>query len=257
MLQVPIPASTAFAPEIVHTPSVLEMNVTVRPALEVAESGTLVALKFCVPGPVKEIVCVVLATVSVKACAAFGGVPLVNGAAQGITLGYAATTSFLTKGWTAAAALRLNKGDVFTMAGCVRVHPETKVSTGVLQQFVITAAAVSGATSISISPAIVVTGAGQNVTASPTNAGALVFAGTLSTATGQTLAYHKDAFTFATADLILPDGVEFAARKMQDGISLRIVRQYDISNDKMPCRIDVLYGYKTIRPQLACRLAAN
>jgi len=44
---------------------------------------------------------------------------------------------------------------------------------------------------------------------------------------------------------------------VQDGISLRLVRQYDINNDLFPCRFDILYGYKTIRPQLAVRLAAN
>jgi hypothetical protein len=71
------------------------------------------------------------------------------------------------------------------------------------------------------------------------------------------LTYHKNAFAFATADLVLPRGVDFAAREVLDGVSMRIVRQYDITQDKFPCRIDVLYGYKTVRPQLACRLANN
>jgi hypothetical protein len=68
------------------------------------------------------------------------------------------------------------------------------------------------------------------------------------------LAYHKDFATFATADLLLPQGVDMAARAVHNGISLRIVRQYDINNDRMPCRIDVLYGYGVIRPQMACRM---
>jgi len=148
-------------------------------------------------------------------------------------------------------------GDVFTLAGCFRVHPETKVSTGILQQFVATAVMASAGTSLSISPSIVTSGATQNVSASPTNAGAVTFAGTLSTASGLSLAYHKDAFTFATADLIMPQGVDMAARKVMDGVSMRLVRAYDINNDKMPCRFDVLYGYQAIRPQLAVRLAAN
>jgi hypothetical protein len=67
--------------------------------------------------------------------------------------------------------------------------------------------------------------------------------------------YHKDAFTFATADLVMPKGVDFAAREVYDGISMRVVRQYDINNDQFPCRLDVLYGYKTLRAQLATRLA--
>lgn len=149
------------------------------------------------------------------------------------------------------------KGDVFTLAGVYRVHPETKVSTGVLQQFVITAAAASGATSITISPSISITGPTQNVSAAPANSASLTFAGTISTASGLSLAYHRDAFAFASADLLLPEGVHFAARKVLEGISMRIVRAYDINSDRLPCRLDVLYGYKTIRPQLAVRLAAN
>ena len=71
------------------------------------------------------------------------------------------------------------------------------------------------------------------------------------------MAYHKDAFAFATADLLKPKGVDFVAREVMDGISMRIVRDYDISNDKFPCRIDVLYGFKAIRPELACRIGMN
>ena len=81
--------------------------------------------------------------------------------------------------------------------------------------------------------------------------------GTASTAVGTSMMYHKNAFTFATADLVMPKGVDFAARVVQDGISLRIVRNYDITNDKFPCRIDLLYGFKTIRAQLAARQHNN
>lgn len=150
-----------------------------------------------------------------------------------------------------------NKGDVFTIAGVNRVHPETKADTGALQQFVVTAAYAGGGGTVSISPSIVTTGALQNVTGSPANAAAITFAGTASTASGVSLAYHRDAFTFATADLMMPEGVHFAARKVVDGLSMRIWRQADINTNRIPCRIDVLYGFKTIRPQLAVRLAAN
>ncbi len=71
------------------------------------------------------------------------------------------------------------------------------------------------------------------------------------------LAYHKDAFVFATADLVMPKGVDFAAREVMDGISMRIIRDYSISADTFPTRIDVLYGYKTVRPELACRIQMN
>lgn len=148
-------------------------------------------------------------------------------------------------------------GDVITFAGCFSVHPETKVSTGVLQQFVVTAAYAGGAGNIAISPAIVTSGATQNVSASPTNGGAVTKVGGASAVYRPSLFYHKDAFTFATADLVMPKGVDMAARAVQDGISLRIVRQYDINNDRFPVRIDVLYGYLAMRPQLACRVLSN
>lgn len=146
-------------------------------------------------------------------------------------------------------------GDVFTIAGVFSVHPETKVSTGVLQQFVVVT---GGTTSQVVSPTPVTSGATQNVTIVGAGAGkAVVFAGTASTAVGTSLLFQKEAFAFATADLLMPKGVDFAAREVMDGVSMRIVRQYDISNDKFPTRLDVLYGYKTIRPQLAARFHNN
>ena len=152
------------------------------------------------------------------------------------------------------------RGEVFTIGGVFRVHPETKAVLGALQQFVVTnlGGYVGGAGSVSISPSIVLAGPLQNVAIPVTNAAAaMAFAGAISTNHGISLAYHKSAFAFATADMIMPKGVDFAAREVFDGVSMRIVRQYDINNDKFPCRLDVLYGFKTLRPQLACRLANN
>lgn len=152
----------------------------------------------------------------------------------------------------------INKGDVFTIGNVFRVHPETKVSTGVLHQFAAAADALSGATTLTITPSIILGGAKQNCTIPTTSAtAAITWAGTASTAHGISLAYQKGAFALATADLIMPTGVDFAAREVMDGISIRIVRQYDINNDIFPCRLDVLYGYKTLRAQLAARLANN
>lgn len=155
-------------------------------------------------------------------------------------------------GANAAAA-----GDVFTIAGVFRVHPETKVSTGILQQFVVTAAYAGGAGTISIAPAITATGPYQNVSNGAADNQAITFVGTASATTQQSVVYHKDAFAFATADLPLPDGVHFAGRKVQEGISMRVVRAYDINNDQFPCRIEVLYGYRAIRPEIACRILSN
>lgn len=155
-------------------------------------------------------------------------------------------------------ATTFKKGDVFTVAGCNRVHPETKADTGVLQQFVVTADYAGGAGSLQFAPAIYTSGGSQNVTAGGLpNGAALTKVGAASTVYKPSLAYHRDAFTFATADLVMPQGVDFAAREVYDGLSMRIVRQYAISTDTMPCRIDILYGYKTLRAQLAARILSN
>ncbi len=149
-------------------------------------------------------------------------------------------------------------GDVVTFAGCNAVHPETKTSTGALKQFVITANSGANATTLAISPAIVTSGPTQNCSASPTTTGAVSKIGAgASELLNSSMVYHKDAFAIAFADLLMPKGVDFAAREQYDGISMRIVRQYDVVNDKLPCRVDVLYGYKAIRPELACRLHAD
>ena len=148
-------------------------------------------------------------------------------------------------------------GDVFTVANCFRVHPETKVSTGELQQFVVTEAAAS--TTIKFAPAVYTSGPYQNVTSGGMpNSAALVKVGAGASETlDSSMVYHRDAFAFATADLVMPKGVDFAARETYDGISMRVVRQYDINSDRFPCRLDILYGYKAIRPQLAVRVHNN
>ena len=179
-----------------------------------------------------------------------GGTPLVNGASQ-------TGSSLVTDGWTAGNTI--TKGTVFTIAGVYMVHPETKVSTGKLQQFVVTADVTvdgSGNATLSISPSITTSGAYQTVSGSPADNAAITVVGSASTSYAQNMAYHRDAFAFVSADLVMPKGVDFAAREVYDGISLRIVRQYDINNDKFPCRIDVFYGYKAVRAQLACRITA-
>ncbi|HEY5723146.1 MAG TPA: P22 phage major capsid protein family protein [Allosphingosinicella sp.] len=149
----------------------------------------------------------------------------------------------------------IKKGEIVTFAGVNSVHPETKADSGVLQQFVVTADYAGGAGDLSVSPAFISTGPTQNVSALPADNAAISIAGTASTNYGQSLLFHPDAFGFATADLVMPSGVDFARREVLDGVSMRVVRQYDINTDRFPTRIDVLYGFKTLRPQLACRLA--
>ena len=149
------------------------------------------------------------------------------------------------------------KGDVFTVAGVNRVHPETKADTGNLQQFTCTTSIAASATTITFTPEIVATGARQNVTNGAANNQALTKVGGASAAHDISLAYRKDAFAFVTADLKMPSGVDFAAREVMDGISMRIVSDYDINSDTFPTRIDVLYGYKTLRASQAVRFANN
>lgn len=170
----------------------------------------------------------------------------VNGANQtGATLTVdGGTTTFLA-------------GDVITL-GINAVHPETKVDTGKLQQFVITDNSGASATSLSISPSITTSGARQNVTGSPADNAAVTKIGAGNgEKLNSSLAYHEDAFTFVTADLVMPRGTDMASRQVLEGVSMRLVRDFDIKNDEFPVRFDVLYGFKTLRPQLACRIHAD
>jgi len=157
-----------------------------------------------------------------------------------------------------SGAVTFKVGDVFTVAGVYAVNPQTRESTGSLQQFTVTAdnEATNGSwNSIAVSPAMYTAGqALATISAFPANNAVVTVVGTASAQYAQNLVYHKDAISFATADLLLPQGVDMASRQVHNGISLRIVRQYDINSDKMPCRIDVLYGYDVIRPEMACRV---
>ena len=150
----------------------------------------------------------------------------------------------------------IKAGDVFTISACNAVNPQTRETTGSLFQFVALADATasSGTWTVTVAAMYSAAHALATMDALPATGGVVTFVGTASTAYAQNLVYHKDAITFATADLLLPQGVDMAARAVHNGISLRVVRQYDINNDRMPCRIDVLYGFSTIRPQMACRI---
>jgi hypothetical protein len=155
-------------------------------------------------------------------------------------------------------ALTIKAGDVFTVAGCFSVNPQTRESTGSLQQFVVVADVTSsagGAATVTVSPAMYTsTHALATIDSFPANGAVTTFIGAANSQYPQNLVYHKDAITFATADLLMPQGVDMASRQVHNGISMRIVRQYDINNDRLPCRIDVLYGYSVIRPQMGVRL---
>lgn len=186
----------------------------------------------------------------------FAGTPVVSGTQT-------AGSSLVTSGWTASSAI-LKQGDVFTIGtlssnGVFGVHKETRQQFGYLQQFVVTADVSSdgsGNATIPISPAMTVTGPYQTIGALPVNTATITPAGTASTAYGVNLAFHKDAFAFATADLedVSQYGA-WGAREVYDGISMRVARQYAIGTDTVPTRIDVLYGFVATYPELACRVA--
>ena len=179
-------------------------------------------------------------------------------AATGSTSAAVTTEGATTIAITGAGnGLTVKAGDVFTVNGCFAVNPQTRESTGSLFQFVALANVTLGASgegNITVAPIYSAGHALATVNSLPANSQAVVFVGAGGTQYAQNLVYHKDAITFATADLLMPQGVDMASRAVHNGISLRVVRQYDINNDRMPCRIDVLYGYSTIRPQMACRL---
>ena len=181
---------------------------------------------------------------------AYGGTPVVNGAGQ-------TGSSLVTGGWTASVSGLLNIGDVFTIAGVFAVNPRSKVSTGQLQNFTVTATASSsggGAATLSIYPAIVTTGAYQTVSASPANNATITVKGTASTQYAQNIAFTKDCFGLVCVPLELPEGVDFKARETFKNISMRIIRAYDINNDVFPTRMDILYGTTTFYPELGVRL---
>jgi hypothetical protein len=183
------------------------------------------------------------------------------------TTGTAAkTTGYLSNGATqSGATITVDTGtttfligDVITFAGVFRVHPETKVSTGVLQQFVVTANSGSSATSLAISPSVVATGAKQNVSNTIADNSAIVKVGAgASELLNGSLAFYRDAFAFVTADLPMPNGTDMASSSTYDGVTVSLVRDFDIATRDFKTRLDVLYGFAAIRPQLACRIHAD
>lgn len=152
----------------------------------------------------------------------------------------------------------LTIGTVFTLAGVNSVNPQSRTDTGSLQQFVVTAAAAASATSVSISPAIVTTGAFQNVTASPANSATITILGAASASYDTNIMYHKDAFTLAMVPMHEPmAGTGAKVTQMSDdGFTVKVTQFYDGVNDNNLMRLDVLFGWATTYPELATKLVA-
>jgi P22 coat protein - gene protein 5 len=203
--------------------------------------------------------------VYVETIGSLAGTPLVNGtitpatAPTGTTLGTITNYTISTNGWTASSS-PLKGGEIFTLAGVFGVNPVSRQSTGKLQQFtVIGAQTADGSGNIAalpIYPALITSGPYQTVTALPAANVALTFLGAASTVTPQNVAFHPDAFTFASVDLPIPGGTHMAARKSDDqlGISMRFVAAYDVRTDIFIGRFDVLCGWATPRPEWAVRV---
>jgi len=196
--------------------------------------------------------------VHTNGAAAGGG--LVNGANQNVT--YAAskdtnTQSLITDDWTSSTTFKA--GDVFTIDNVYAVNPVSKQSTGVLQQFVIQAdiTATGTACTLSIAPAIIISGPYQTVDSAPADNAAITMVGTGSAQYAQNLVFHKNAFALVMADLEMPDGAVFKARESQNGYSMRVIKYYDGEMDEEKIRLDVLYGVKAIYPDLATRLSGT
>lgn len=192
------------------------------------------------------------------------GTPLVNGAAQVST--YASvkdtmTQTLNTDGWTNSTTGILKAGDVFTIANVYAVNPVTKATLPFLKQFTVTADADSGASTgpaaLTIYPAIITSGAYQNVSAAPADNAAITVVGTGGTGYRQNLVFHKNAFALVMVPLIKPPGAVDVARQTYNGISVRVVPVYDGTNDESSYRLDVLYGVKAIDPRLATRLSGT
>jgi hypothetical protein len=152
----------------------------------------------------------------------------------------------------------ITKGTVITLPGCFAVNPQSRVSTGTLAQFVVTADVAAAAVSIPISPAIVTSGAFQNVTASPTSGSPFVIFGTVSSGYATNIAYHKDAFTLAMVPMWSPPGgkgVIDVAQESYNGFTIKVTEFYDGINDNSIMRLDVLFGWAAMYPELSCKFA--
>ena len=152
----------------------------------------------------------------------------------------------------------LTVGSVFTLAGVNAVNPQSRADTGSLQQFVVTAAAAGGATTISISPAITPSGAFQNVTASPASGAAITILGVGSASYDANIMYHRDAFTLAMVPMFEPmSGTGAKVHQMSDdGFTVKVTQFYDGVNDNNLMRLDVLFGWAATYPELACKIVA-
>ena len=163
----------------------------------------------------------------------------INGSSQ--------TGTALTIGTTTGTFV---KGDIITMAGCYNVNPISGVALPGLKQFALTADHAASVTTINVTPSIITSGAYKTCSASPTTAQTPTIIGS----NVANLAFVKQAFALVMVPLEMPDGAAFKARESRNGLSVRVIKSYDVDNDVDIIRLDIMYGVKTIYPELAVRL---
>ena len=184
-----------------------------------------------------------------------------NGTVTAATLGGAVANGadLVALAGVTPATGTIKAGTVFTLPGVLAIHPETKAVRKDLQQFTVLedVTAAGGTASVRIWPAINwdATKQWQNVAAAPAANAPLTFVAGASPGIETALAYVREAFSVAFVDLEMPDGVDFKSRISHDGIRLRLLRDYNIKSDKIATRLDVMYGFKAVRPEWACRIA--
>ncbi|MBD9455880.1 hypothetical protein IB244_30870 [Rhizobium sp. RHZ02] len=191
------------------------------------------------------------------------GSPTVNGASQDVTYLSVKDTyqsSLITTAWTASTTGIVKQGDIITIAGVYAVNPVTKATLPFLRQFVVKAdanSAAAGATTLTLSPPIIASGAQQTVSAAPANGAAITFLGTGSTGYRQNMVFAKNAFAFVSVPMEMPAAVYNGSRQSYKGISIRLIPVYDSTNDVAGWRYDVLFGAKAIDPRLATRFSGT
>lgn len=194
-----------------------------------------------------------------------GGTPRVNGANQNVT--YTGTArdgnyqTLVTDGWTNSVTGVLKKGDVFNIANVFAVNPITKVSTGVLQDFTVLADANSGASTgpatLTISPAIITSGAYQTVNAAPADDALItVISGAANTSRPQSLLMHKNAMTLITRPLKIPKTSFKTTTISGNKVSISLSEDGDFKTLAHNYRLDMLFKVEALYPDLGCRLTA-
>ena len=191
------------------------------------------------------------------------GAPTVNGAAQDTTYALTKdsnTQTIITTAWTASTNGIVKAGDILIFAGVFAVNPVTKATLPFLKQFVVVSDANSGgagATTITISPPMIASGAFKTVSNAPANGAVITFLGTGGTGYRQNMIFNKNAFALVTVPLVSPPGAVDVSRQSYKGMNVRVIPVYDGTNDVSNWRLDVLYGTKAIDPRQALRISGT